>query len=391
MDTEAKVFRVSKGYRTLIYALGPLFAAGGLALAAYQVLYGGPFFTAKVLVLMVIGLGFAALGVCGVVEAVKSRLQLLPDRLREVGVFRTKEYVLANLKGFRVVNAQGISYLKLFYADDKVAGLIGLNYEGLSEIGPWIEARLENLDAKELNSEVTELLDDAALGNTQEERKEALGRAWRWYGYLHKAAVACFLWSVFPKPYKVFFFTTLLLPLFGLYIAKRSHDLFMLDGSGKGARPLIIPILVVPAIVLALRAMLDWKILDWLPFWGPFGVCAACFLLASYVAIPDVRKKFANICIALVFALIYSYGAVLGLNGLLDNAAPARHTTRIIRKYTKKDRHIEYYFAVARTKDLDLQDDIQVGRRMYNAKREGEPIDVLIHPGRLAIPWLDAE
>lgn len=392
MDTDIKVFRVSKGNKVLVYVCCALLIVGCASLIFYQLLWGGGVYSVKVISLSLLGLAGGALGVCGIISVLKSRLELLSDRIRVVGMLKNKEYSVVGLKGFRVRRIQGVTFVELISASGKKVGNVELNYDGIDEIGRWIESKLENLDIKDLNSEVAEILKDATLGNTEEERKGTLRLAWSRAKYLNNAAVACMLWGVmYPKPYKFCIFAALLLPLVGFGVTMGTQNVFKLDGDNKGARPVIFPVLAFPALMLSLRAMIDWQIVDWSSFWEPFLICSIGIFVGVYAALSDVRKKFTNAIIVAAFSLIYSYGAVLGLNGLLDTEPPARYQTTIYRKYTKAGKHTEYYFAVSRVKGLEFSEDIQVGRKVYNSKSEGEMAMVSVFRGRFGIPWVEAE
>ena len=138
-------YGTAKGWRWVIYILMPPLIL--LFLAMPFLFWKEGQHLGMTIGIAVIALGMALLFLYGLAETIKARHIITTDKLIYQGVFRRKEILLANLKGYRI-DEQYTRFYSTNAADPSIR--IGYTSERYVAMQQWFAARYPNLVAQEL-------------------------------------------------------------------------------------------------------------------------------------------------------------------------------------------------------------------------------------------------
>jgi hypothetical protein len=331
---------------------------------------------------------FALVAAYTVVGVWTSRWRLLLDRIEVKGPFRERTLLRAKVIGYRVLASQTVH---LESVDGPRRGLgVPLHVAGHPVWAAWFES-LNNLDAVDYNAELAILEKDARLGANPTVRLETLNSLRRWAGYASWIGLALALWLwVYPRPYDVAVAINILLPLVALTVASRWPGLVTLVRDQE-AEPTInlSAFWFIPSGALAVRAMLDFDMIDWIqPLCGGLGLAAIPFLLALR-AERAARQPWMALFSAVIL-LAWGYGTISLANVRLNRAPPKIHRAVVVGHGGSADDDPTLSLrAVDAGANLPVIKDLDVSETRFNASPIGSVACVAIYPGWLG--WRSAE
>jgi hypothetical protein len=384
-----QVYRISKGWKA-IFAICLL-----LLMVPFGYLMAMPFLddhsTRTILNVFSFIAGLAAILFLfyAVLSLFKSRIEIDSEKIRYVGVFKTTELLIKEIKGFRILPTQYVRILVLLPINPKAKKIeTALVLERQSDLFEWLNQNLTNLDLVDSENEMNRILDDARFGETKEQRRYVLDRAKMWPKILNGLGVFLMLWVIFrPHPYHYAIWAAIALPLVALGFVGHFHGALKFDKEGASTFPNIALAFMMPCVGLVLRASTDFNILSWNNFWPPFaGISLSIYSLTLLVA-KDVRRRY-SIAIALIlFCATYGYGTVICLNGILDTSPPSVYNSQVIEKRVSNGRHTSYYLKLSAWGTRKEEKEVDVGKFVYDRRGIGDSVGVVVRNGRLGIPW----
>lgn len=382
---DVRIYRISRSWRAVFAVV----LASAMALAGWLTvaLSGGSSGSAA---LGCISGGGFILCLAYVLQALfRIRIEIHHDMIRKVGFFRTTELRLDEIGGFRILPtsyARTLLLLPNASGDGKMK--IELILERQKELLDWLKSSLTDLDAAEIREEVTEILNDEQLGETRDERLQILIGAKKWARILNGLGFAVMLWTIVkPEPYRYAVWASLILPLTALGLMRRFHGVLRFDGKPKSAYPNIGAAFILPCLGLALRVLLDFNILNWNAFWLPFaGISLSVYVLVLWFA-GDARQKPARAILRIFVCALYGCVSVVSLNGTLDTSSPSLYKARVLGKRASIGRHPSYYLKLSPWGPKNVQQEVDVGKRVYEKRRVGDHVDVVVRQGKFGIPW----
>jgi hypothetical protein len=99
----------------------------------------------------------------------KSRIEIHSNRIVRVGLFRNTELMINEIKGFRVLVTPYARTLLLLPKNPKTKRIkASLFFQRQDQLFDWLNQNLTNLDAADFQEEMTQVLNDTLLGETQE-------------------------------------------------------------------------------------------------------------------------------------------------------------------------------------------------------------------------------
>jgi hypothetical protein len=389
-ESEVQVYRVAWGWKIFLTLAAPPMVGlfGWVMLLPFTQdrpaqLWAGLF-------LMLIGAGMIALFVYGLLAAYKSRIEIHPERIREVGLFRTRDLPLSAIRGFRIVPTQNVSSLQLCPHDPQSKVLkLTLMFERKEELLAWAGEHFPNLDERDAEAELNEVLEDRQLGETREEREAVLDRVRLWTWIVKGAAFVALIWALLkPEPYRLVIGTLLVLPWVALLL-KRCYPKIITFNSSKQYSPLPDVTLgfLIPSFMLALRALLDFDIVAWENFWLPFAAVSLVLFAAVVLLVPEVRAKIVVLLFLAIFTGCYGCGATITLNGLLDRSLRQTYYASVLEKRISHGEHKSYYVKLSPWGPRETEKEVNVGRAAYERHQIGDRVPVVLRQGRFAIPW----
>jgi hypothetical protein len=390
IPTQMQVFRISA--RWMIFAsIGISFLAAAFAWLMLLPFLGERTYPSGTAVLLFL-LGAIPLLfiVCFFPWIFKSRIEVYPDRIKYFDFLMTRELLIDEIDGFRVIPTHYTPILLVLPRNPKTkkikAALVFKNQAGLFE---WLNRNLNNLDELDSQEEMTRVLSDTQLGETSEQRLYMLARAKMWSRILSVLCLAAMLWAILkPQPYHYAIWSCLILPLVVLGFARHFHGVLKFeDDIRKTALPNIYAAFILPGFGLALRAIVDFNILNRNKFWIPFACLSVSLYLFTLLTTRGARRKVATAIGLILFCAVYGYGAVVCLNGILDTSKPSVYMAQVLAKRVSTGQHPSFYLKLSPWGQRQEEKEVYVARSVYDKHEIGDGVRVIVRKGRLEIPW----
>jgi hypothetical protein len=381
-----RVYRYTAGRRFFLYSLAAILAAIGAWLIAVPIRHPAAAGTW----LLLGGVGLAVLGVCMAASAALSKVILRADAIALCGPLRTRELRLATLAGRRRQATRGGSILLLVPKTGRAVRLdSGIPRDNL--LDAWIDA-LPDLDLQERAASEAKLLADPAFGSNPQERLARLARARQFAKFANGAAVAVVSWAyLYPHPYALAIGLLALLPWCALLIVMLSGGLIGVDTRRNDARPNVAMMLLLPGIVLGLRAMLDVYVLDVMPVLVYGFIAGLPLVLVACVLAPRAAVKPWGfpLMLLLLVALPYGGGGLLLANGGLDHQRTQVFPTQVLRKYVSTGKHSSPHLVLAPWGPQVMGEDMAVNSAYYAHVEAGAKVCMSLHPGAFGLRWYE--
>ncbi len=338
--------------------------------------------------LFLVGTGFSAFFLYALASIHLSRIEILPDRIRDIGVFTTRDLMLDEISGFRVLRKQYANTLELVTKSPGKKIKADLVFKNNDALLKWASERFADLDAVEYEKEKEDLLGDGIAGGTRGQRADSLERAKSWARLVNGAGFLAALWGFFlPKPYTVCAAVLVLLPITALTLLPAFRGLITFDEERNSLRPSIAFGYIMPVMALALRAGLDWNILEWRFAAVPWiaVTVALCYLL--FLTVREVRRIALTTVFAILVVTIQGFGTTIMVNGLLDTSTPVYHGVQVTGKSDVVGRRPEYRLTVEPWGPRRKREDLVVSRDIHDKYGIGDTVVIEVYGGALKIPW----
>lgn len=385
------VYRTAKGYRILLFLLLPPLLGVALAMPflAQHDSAGQPMSTGGRLFFAVMGLGFAAFCVYGLLDLVKGHLTLTPEGLRQVGVFKTTELPYEQVSGFQRVD-------KYTFVRPRAPGQpsikIASTTERYEELNFWLAAHFPNLDTVEAQAQLEQALAREDLGRTPEERTDRLAEARRAAWVLNIAGGLVAAWLLLhPRPYQWAVAAGLLVPLLAAGALWWHQGTLQLAESKNSPYPTVLLAVGAPAFMLTLRTLFDVEFVDYAQVWplvAQVGVGYGLLLaLGARSWLFGRDTALATGVTLLVLAFLYGYGASTMFDTAFDEAPPQRYAARVLDKHLSRGKTTTYYLHLTPWGPIRTAEDVTVDAALYDYVQPGSPVHVQLYPGRLGAAW----
>jgi hypothetical protein len=241
----------------------------------------------------------------------------------------------------------------------------------------WL-ASLRDLDAEEKGAVL------ADLASSHDER--SIARARMVARTLTGAVVIGGLWVFFfPRPYTAATAVNLMLPLIGLLVLARGRGLYSLDASRNDPRPSVAAALVLPGLIVMVRLVMDVSLLRPMQLVAP--ALALAVLLSAVAVRSDPRASRWMLLLFPLVLIAYTGSAVVWANCALDRSQPQSFQSRIASKYVHHGKVTTYELVLGPWGPVRTSESTNVPRPVYERVEEGQAVRVVLHEGRLGMPW----
>jgi hypothetical protein len=379
-------YGTAKGWRIFVYVLAPPLTI--MFLVVPFLMWDGKE-VGLTIGLSVMMLVIAAVFTICLWETHKARHIITEDSVLYRGAFRQKQILLADIKGYRVDQ----HYLRLFpktQGADKIRiGYTSEDYDGLKQ---WFADRYPDLDVQEQQQEEEIILQDDALGLTTAQREEKLAQARKTAKVLNVASGVAAGWLFLqPQPYQWATAACLLLPLVGVAALWLHAGVLRPDERKNSAYPSLTSTLLFPSLVLLLRVMLDFEILNYELIWPTVVGVAVLFGMAILVGSREFVLRGASRWSAglavVAYAALYGFSATAAYNCAFDEERPAIYQTKVLSKHYSSGKTTTYYLKVAPWGPRTEAEDVTVTEDYYNRVQPGATTQIYLMPGKLQVPW----
>ncbi|ACL63732.1 conserved hypothetical protein [Anaeromyxobacter dehalogenans 2CP-1] len=379
-----RTYRFARRWRLLFHGLGALGLAAAVAgsIAALRGALTGP--------VLIVPLGFGALGAAAVAAAQRGRLLLHADGVEVIELGRSPRRLRNDqIAGRRTIPLQyGMEKLVLERRErgEKPVSM-GFLFERDATLDAWLES-LPDLDVADRASAEAALLASAELGPDEEARRASLAGSHRVAKVLKGAALAAGGWGLlFPRPYPVAIAVLAAIPLATLALVLAGRGRYAVEERRNEVRPGVGVPIFAPGVVLMLRALLDYEVVDVARVLG--WTAAAAVALTALLVRGDAALRRRWYVPALVLALVapYPWGALNAADVLLDRAPAEVHEVPVLHKHVSSGKHTSYDLRLPPWGPIGAAQEVDVGRELYGQVEVGDLVCTHLRPGALGARW----
>jgi hypothetical protein len=251
----------------------------------------------------------------------------------------------------------------------------------------WL-ARFPNQDVLDEQRLEQAVQADAGYGRTPAERLRRLAQLRTFTGWLNRVGTGIALWGMFyPHPYRLVMVLLALCPPSAIAIVAASNGQIHIDQKARDKRPTLAILLMLPSIVLALRAFLDIDLLDWQP---PLviAVIAGALVASAAVAVDAEYRRWPMYLLTwAIVGVPWSFGVASELNAELDRGPRQEFATLVIDKHISSGKTRSWYLTVAAWGPVREPGDERVDSGFYEDTRIGDHVCVSLKPGAFGWRW----
>ena len=331
---------------------------------------------------------FVLLGAYNLALIFRYKVILGPDAITTQGALRSRTLTRADIAGYRILPTQYVKTLVVLprSADQKKLKIALLLKEDLAFHG-WFES-LPDLDAREIAESREKLVVDPDLGFSSEDRLAQIKRASVVAKTLSGISAVAGLWGYFvPRPYIPLISVLAALPLIALILLLRTRNLYQVEGRKTDARPSLAIPLIAPSLVLALRALLDFNLLEWKPIATVTILVAVLLTFAIAASDSSLRKRPAMVILFSLFTVAYGYGIAVQADVLPDRNSPQLFHGTVTDKHESTGKTTTYHLELSPWGPQSGPNEVTVQYDLYRNVAAGESVCLWVYPGMLHAQW----
>jgi hypothetical protein len=337
--------------------------------------------------LVALCLGFAGLGVYLLLSLFRSRVVLFPERLEIEELTHVQVLSREELRGWRLLPTSPSTLVLIPRDPERNVVKVALIFRIDAELAEWLDT-LPCLDTVDLEASETEILNEARLGSSPDERALALMKAHRLARMSNLVSIAATCWALaYPQPYQMAIAAQISMPWVGLEIMRRSRGLLRADEYPNDAHPSVAVLLLLPGAVLTLRAMLDYSFVGLrASLWCAIGIGSLLWWATRSIDPTVCRKVGTNVALAF-FSIMYGFGSALEADALLDRSPEVEHAVHVEGKQVRTGKVTRYVLQVEPWAPNLSTPEVQVGRATYDHIQHGDVLHLVVRNGALGVPW----
>ncbi|GEJ57532.1 hypothetical protein [Anaeromyxobacter diazotrophicus] len=381
-----RVYRPSRGHRLLLGGLGALMLGAGVVCVGVALARGAD----DAVVMSAVAAGFALLGGFLVAAVRAERVVLFEDAIEFVELGRGRRRLRRDdIAGLRTVALQYGQQQLVFERRGAARKPVKVGFicERDEVLDAWLAA-LPDLDLADRLRAEAELLGAPALGRTEEERAGSLARARTIARAVTGLAIGAAAWGwLRPRPYPLAIAVLAAIPPVAVALLVAGRGRYSAEGRRNDVRPGLALPLILPGAVLALRALLDFHVLDH----RPLLVWAGCatLLMAALVLVgePSLRRRWPAALLLALLVGAHPWGALAEANVLLDGGEAQRFEATVVDKHVVSGKHTSYDLRLTPWGPVREEDTVEVDRALYEGTEVGDEVCVALKPGALGVRW----
>ncbi|WP_237757859.1 hypothetical protein [Anaeromyxobacter sp. PSR-1] len=379
-----RTYRLARRWRVLNQGLGAigLAAAAAASVAALRGALPAPG--------LVVALGFGALGAYLVAATRVERFLLHADGVEVITLGRAPRRLRTDqIAGRRTVPLQyGMEKLVLERREPGAKPLtVNFLFERDAALDAWL-ASVPDLDAADRAGAEAALLASTGLGADEEARRAALARSHRAAKALKGVAVVACGWGLlFPRPYPIAMAALAAIPLATIALVLAGRGRYAVEEKRNEVRPGVGVPVFGPGMVLMLRALLDYQVVDISRVlgWSAVGAVALTALLVRGDA--ALRRRWFVPVLILALAAPYPWGALNAADVLLDRAPAEVHEVPVLHKHVSSGKHTSYDLRLPPWGPVAEPQEVDVGAELYGEVEVGDVVCTHLRPGALGARW----
>jgi hypothetical protein len=334
--------------------------------------------------------GFVLLGAYLIASVKVERIVLHADRVELVELGKALRSLRRDeLVGWRLVPLQyGLVQLVFeLRGQDRKPVKVSMLSAAPAARDPWF-AGLPDLDALDRARAEAELLGSPALGADEGARRASLVWAGRIAWTLRVAAFGLCAWGWFdPRPYRAAVGALVAFPVFSLAVALAGRGRYGLEGRREDVRPELLTPILLPGLVLGLRALLDLHLVEQRPLL-PLAALGTLGLVALFLAADaSLRRRWWMGLLMGSLLVAHPWATAAQANVLLDHTPGERFEVPVIDKHVSQGRVTQHQLRLAPWGPVAEAEGVDVGPGLYQEVEPGETVCVELHGGALGARW----
>ena len=375
-------YRYSRAAQIFLYVFAVILGGVGAWMIGLQIMQ-----SASAVVLW-LGLAMVLLGIYIAMSTATSCLILRADSIETRGPFKSRMLRRDAIAGHRQQPTRGKPILVLVPRSGRPMRLDS-GFRRDAALDAWIDA-LPDLDLQERQASEAKLIADPAYGSSPQDRLARLAKARQLAKVANMATLAAVFWAyIYPQPYHPAILVMALLPWCAVALVALSRGLICFDTLRNDVRPNVALILMMPALVLGMRAMLDINIMD-VTRTLEFGFIAGLPLLFAVTLVGQrngPRPWVLPLLMLVIVTVPYGGGLVAFADVVFDHQAPQTFQTQVLRKYISSGKHPQPYLVLAPWGPKTVDDRVAVSRAYYAHAQVDTRLCVDLHPGDVGLRW----
>lgn len=389
-DTPKQIYRISKAWRVFLFFGVTIIIAGLVYYIAatsmgYTLIEGSTDIFYKVIA----GILCFVLP-CGLIGFYRWRIEIYEDRLRIVERWRSQTAYFRDIEGIKIMSNRYGKILQIILKESNSQKLnVGLIMENKKQFITWAQDTFGDIELKNYQEQLKSITEDENLGDNKEARMDKLKKAKKWAGLINAFGCIIAAYAFFyPQPYNIIMWTLIIIPFLALSLMVIFSGRIKMDGPKESPYPTIAMAFSIPCVVLAMRAMLDWQIVNYKLFWIPSAIFAGVLYIAVIFVAKDMRENPKYMVLVLLICIAYGYGATTTINGLLDTSVSTVYEADVINKRINDGKYkTMHYLELSPWGEVKEQKEVSVDKSTYDYYGAGDTVKVMEQKGALKIKW----
>lgn len=379
-----RAYRASRWYLLAFGGPGIVALAGGLALVTYATVGNLPDAGGMALA----GLMFAGFG-AGILAMIRAaRVVLTEDALEVFGLGSHRRLRRDEIARYRwVALAAGQERLELdLRGSRRRPERIAWMYRQDAALDRWL-AGIPNADGAERTRVEAVLRAIPALGRTEGDRRREIARSRNVARSAALVTLVVVAWGwLYPRPYLAALAVLALVPLAAVALIVRGGGRWAVWGEWPRAG-LELP-LFMPGMVLALRALLDFHVMDGRLLLACAVPAVAVWGAALAASDPAVRRRWWIALLVALFMSAYPWGLVAHANALLDRSEGETFRVRVLDGWTGRSyRHVSHNLRLAAWGPFPEPANVEVRSDIWLDVWLDRRACIRLRPGALRVRW----
>jgi hypothetical protein len=381
-----RVYRASGGWLIALILCGVVLGIGGFAGARFLASEPFPNPNSR---LWIVGIcvGFGIFGFYCLLSTLRSSIVLFPDRIEINELTRTSVLSREEIRGWRSLPTSPPGFVFIPREAGRRPVKVAQTFRLDPEFADWLYT-LPCLDREDSRRSKAEIRNNPLIGATPGERMKALARGKRLARIVTAVASVALLWGfVYPNPYRLVIVILAALPWAAMEIVRRSRGLLRVDANRNDAHPNVAIAVCFPGLVLLLRSMFDFNIIQsqvaaWISVFVGSLFCSAIFFVD-----PTLRTKAITVLTMLALSLAYGYGVAIEANTLLDQSSGVNYTASVEGKHIVRGKTTTFELDLAPWGPRANSNNLRIARETYDAVQRGDVVYLTLHRGAFGIQW----
>lgn len=330
---------------------------------------------------------FLSFGIYLFALATRSRVVIDGYRIEIRGAF-TDHYADTNeIEGYRTISSRNGKYTQFYLTGGRRPITLSVLFDKDEAFDAWI-GKVPDLDKRDRDKILEKISQQEDLGSTPQERLGALSQAKIYSIFARVIALAAAVAASYGIPFLYLPFS-IALALVSVALAVLMHRaplLYTVFKRKDDPRAELLYVLIVSSFGLLIRAR-GIHFVSLQSVGVVIALITVAYIAAFYHSFFESALPARTFFALLLFAAIYSYGAVAVADAVGDASTSTRYVVHVVGKHYTTGRSRSYYLDLEPWGPVTQSNNLGVSRSIYDKASPGDQICLELSPGRLNAAW----